>query len=228
MRRILIGLSGAIAMLLGTVNAFANDGFGIGVRLGHVNLDATGSEVEGGESTSKSINRSFPMGSIFAEFTKGAFTIGIDHVPFKANVSGSTLTRTDTETSGAHGATIVATSVTQNQAAQARILDHNTYYVEMGSKAYVKAGYTKITVETQESLGTGSTYGDADLNGILVGLGVKGDWGNHGFYKIEGTYTDYDTLNVTSGVARAGVSTNNKISADLDTVAANILMGYKF
>ena len=96
------------------------------------------------------------------------------------------------------------------------------------SKIYAKVGYVSVTVETQESLGTGSTYGNVDLDGFVYGLGIKGDWDSGAFAKLEAVMTDYDSLNVTSGVARAGVSTNNKITADLDTTAINLSMGYKF
>ena len=229
MKKVLIGLSvGASLLLAGAVNVFAGDGLGIGVTLSNVSLDASGTETEGGETNSKSLSRTFQMGSLFAEFTKGPFTVGINHVPFKANVSDTTLTRTDTETSGAYGATAAETSLTQLQAAQARILDHNTVYAELGSKIYAKVGYVSVTVETQESLGTGSTYGNVDLDGFVYGLGIKGDWDSGAFAKLEAVMTDYDSLDVTSGVARAGVSTNNKITADLDTTAINLSMGYKF
>ena len=37
--------------------------------------------------------------------------------------------------------------------------------------------------------------------------------------RLELAYTDYDSINLTSTVARTGVTTNNKISADLDTLS---------
>ena len=36
------------------------------------------------------------------------------------------------------------------------------------------------------------------------------------------TYTDYEDISLTSSVARTGVTTNNKIDADLDTVALRV------
>ena len=86
----------------------------------------------------------------------------------------------------------------------------------------------QVTVNTQESLGTGSAYGNIDLDGTLLGVGLKGDWGDNLFYKLEGTYTDYDTLNLTSTQARTGVSTNNKIKADLDVTQIKLGLGMKF
>ena len=37
--------------------------------------------------------------------------------------------------------------------------------------------------------------------------------------RLELVFTDYDDFSLTSSVARTGVTTNNKISADLDTLA---------
>jgi hypothetical protein len=37
--------------------------------------------------------------------------------------------------------------------------------------------------------------------------------------RFELVYTDYENVSLTSTVARTGVTTNNKIEADLDTLA---------
>ena len=52
------------------------------------------------------------------------------------------------------------------------------------------------------------------MYGGVIGLGAKSD--NHRFELV---YTDYEDISLTSSTARAGVSPNNKIDADLDTVA---------
>ena len=38
-------------------------------------------------------------------------------------------------------------------------------------------------------------------------------------HRFEVVYTDYEDISLTSTVARTGVTNNNKIEADLDTVA---------
>ena len=40
-----------------------------------------------------------------------------------------------------------------------------------------------------------------------------------GNQRFELIYTDYEDISLTSSVARTGVTTNNKIEADLDTIA---------
>ena len=52
------------------------------------------------------------------------------------------------------------------------------------------------------------------VDGGVGGIGT-GD-GNH---RVELVYKDYEDMSITSGGARTGVSTNNKIEADLDTLA---------
>ena len=232
MKKILISLSAGAALLFGTVSAFSADGLGIGVALSGARISATGTETEGtmtaaGEVNATGVKNNTAIGSIFAEYTKGWLTVGLDYVPVDADVSDKTKTRNDTETSTTASQT-AETSTARTQSAQAQISDHLTAYVEVGSAAYLKAGYVQVTVDTQESLGTGSTYGNADLDGVLLGVGYKGDWGSNAFYKLEGTYTNYDSLSITSGVARTGVTTNNKITADLDVSQIKLGVGFRF
>ncbi len=231
MKKILISLSAGAALLFGTVSAFSADGIGIGVALSGARISASGTEVETGSQTAEThgaaVKNNTAIGSIFAEYTKGWLTVGLDYVPVDADVSDKTKTRNDTETSTTASPT-AETSTARTQSAQAQISDHLTAYVEVGSAAYLKAGYVQVTVDTQESLGTGSTYGNADLDGVLLGVGYKGDWGSNAFYKLEGTYTNYDSLSITSGVARTGVTTNNKITADLDVSQIKLGVGFRF
>ena len=231
MRKILIGLSAGAALLFGTVSTFAADGLGVGVALSAAGISTSGSETETGsqsaETTNASVSNRVLIGSVFAEYTKGLFTVGIDYVPFDADVSSATHTRTDVETSTTASQT-TETTTSRTQTAAAEITGHTTAYIEVGNNVYLKAGYAQVTVNTKESLGTGSSYGNADLNGTLVGAGFRGGGDSGLYYKLEGTYTDYDTLNLTSTVARTGVTTNNTIKADLDVTQLKLGLGYRF
>ena len=83
--------------------------------------------------------------------------------------------------------------------------------------AYFKGGVANVTLNTDESLGTGSKYGNTDIMGLVVGFGIEsGNW------RTEVAYTDYEDISLTSSVARSGVTTNNKIDADLDTLALRV------
>ena len=50
--------------------------------------------------------------------------------------------------------------------------------------------------------------------GGVFGFGIT-----DGSSRFEFAYTDYEDISITSGVARTGVSPNNKIDADLDTIS---------
>ncbi len=214
MKKMILALFAAFSLVF-SGGAMAETNFGVSAQI--VSLEASGTETEGGETNSKDISHVFPVGSVFAEMAGERFTVGLDWIPFDADVSSKTHKRTDTETSVT--GTAAATSTSRTQTAQAQIQNHLTLYGEMmlGDTYYAKAGYIHVTVDAQESLGTGSKYGSADINGVLIGAGVR-----NGNIKMEVTYTDYDNVSLTSSVARTGVSTNNKVTADLDATAFKI------
>ena len=87
---------------------------------------------------------------------------------------------------------------------------------------YFHLGYASVDVNTNESLDTGSKYGNASINGMQYGFGLQ----MTDNIRFEAAYTDYDDVSITSSVARTGVSTNNKISADLDTT--QVKLSYHF
>ena len=181
-------------------------------------IDATGTETEGGEKNNGDADNIVVIPSVFAEYAfSDTVSIGLDYIPFKADVSDRTEKRSDTETSVTGTATTTSTSRTQS--AQAELENHVTLYANyyLGNGAYFKGGVANVTLNTDESLGTGSKYGNVDIMGYVVGFGVEsGNW------RTELTYTDYEDISLTSSVARTGVTTNNKIDADLDAVALRV------
>ena len=186
-----------------------------GVSLAVTEINASGSEVEGGETTSADVDNTVAIPSIFVEYAySDQISIGLDYIPLSADVSKNTKTRKDTETSVS--GTADGTSTARTNKAQAEIENHTTLYVNYGltDSIYLKGGVAFVTFNTLESLGTGSKYGNEDVYGGVIGLGAKSD--NHRFELV---YTDYEDISLTSSTARAGVSPNNKIDADLDTVA---------
>ena len=62
---------------------------------------------------------------------------------------------------------------------------------------YVKAGIASVDVITNESLGTGSTYGNASLDGTVLGIGTEMDMGGF-FVRAEGSYTEFDGTSLSS------------------------------
>ena len=181
-------------------------------------IEADGTETEGGEKNNGDAENIVVIPSLFAEYAySDTISLGIDYIPLKADVSDKTKKRTDTETSVT--GTTTTTSTSRSQSAQAELENHITLYANynLDNGLYLKGGVAHVTLNTEESLGTGSKYGNEDILGYLVGFGIEsGNW------RTELTYTDYEDISLTSSVARTGVTTNNKIDADLDTVALRV------
>ena len=93
---------------------------------------------------------------------------------------------------------------------------------------FVKAGRTSTTVNTKEVLSTGSTYGNADIDGTVLGLGMNKNNDNGTFIRLSGEVTDYSDINLTSGVADAVTGTTNTINASVDTIAVKLSVGKAF
>ncbi len=211
-------------------SSYALAEYAIGISGAIADIEASGTETEGGETTSADVDNQAAVFSVFVEYTGivDGLTLGLDYVPVSADVSDSVKSRTDTETSVTDTATETTTSRTQN--AQAEIKDHMTLYAQydlMGSGMYLKLGYVQVDLNTTESLGTGSKYGNETLDGIYYGIGAQSDVGA-GFMRLELAAIDYDDISLSSSVARAGVTTNNKIDADLDVTMFKASYGYKF
>jgi hypothetical protein len=158
-------------------------------------------------------------GSIFIEKTLGQYLlVGIDYVPSALETETSETIVND------KGATDASTKKTNK--VQVDFEDLTTYYVGLNlgdSGAYVKAGIVTVDVITNESLGTGSTYGNTDLDGTLIGLGYNRDFDNGMFVRAEGAYTEFDGASVTSS------TTVNKITLNsLDGVTGKISIGKSF
>ena len=206
----------AITMLAFSSASYAEMKYGVSGALTFI--DASGTETEGGEKNSDDAENIVAIPSIFAEYAfSDTISVGLDYIPLKADVSDKTKKRTDTETSVTGTATTTSTSRTQS--AQAELENHVTlyanYYLDNG--VYLKGGVANVTLNTDESLGTGSKYGNEDILGYVVGFGVdSGNW------RTELAFTDYEDISLSSSVARTGVTTNNKIDADLDTLALRV------
>ena len=201
---------------LSFTKVFAVD-YTLGISGAILQLEADGSETETGrvsaETTPASVTNTFATGSIFAEAKFGQLAFGIDYIPMDADVSDKTHTRTDLETSVTGDDDETSTSRTQTAAAE--LSDHITLYANyyLNDAIYLHLGYASVDVETNESLDTGSKYGNVNIDGIQYGLGIQ----MTDNLRLEANYTDYDDVKITSSVARTDVDTNNTVSADLDT-----------
>tara|TARA_B100000941_G_C28421634_1_gene509147 strand:+ start:86 stop:745 length:660 start_codon:yes stop_codon:yes gene_type:complete len=204
------------AILIWTTNVKSEVTFGVSAGLTQISAD--GSETEGGEKTNKSVDSVAVIPSLFAEYAfTDSISLGLDIIPMSADVSDQTHSRTDVERSVT--GTTTETSTSRTQKADAELKNHITVYgtYMLSDTVYLKGGIASVTLETNESLGTGSKYGNEDIYGTVIGFG-----GQNGNIRFEITYTDYEDISLTSSVARTGVTTNNKIEADLDALALRV------
>lgn len=210
MKKLLVLLTTTFMLLSGIAHADLK----YGLSLAYTQIEADGTETEGGEKNSASVDNDVFIPSLFIEAAGDRFAVGLDYIPFDADVSNKTKKRTDTETSVT--GTTTSTTTSRTQQAQASLEDHFTLYGHMNltDSMYLKAGVVQVSLITEDSLDTGSKYGNKDIDGITYGIGFT-----DGNSRMEIAYTDYEDFSISSSVARTGVSTNNSISADLDTLS---------
>ena len=185
--------------------------FTFGVSASYLMVDGTGTETTrtSNEKNNGSASNEVGIGSIFVENNFGSFSLGIDYIPFKADVSNKVKSRSETDNTASGN-----TSVTNK--AQAELSNHITVYAlyPFANGMFVKAGVAQVDVATKESLGTGETYGDDTIYGGQIGLGFGND-----NWRLALEYTDYETISLTG-------TGSNKVDADLDTTA--VKLSYNF
>ena len=160
-------------------------------------------------------------GSVFLEATMNdRFMVGIDYVP-AALETDTTETAKDDKGVGAVTATIVTNKI------QVDFEHLTTLYVGamLNDNFYIKAGVTTVDVITNESLGTGASYGNAELDGNMFGIGYHNALDNGVFFRFEGNYMNFNghTVNAT------GTGADNKIELrNLDGVSGKLSVGKTF
>ena len=149
-------------------------------------------------------------GAIFAEFSipsVDGLSIGLEYVPFEAKI------RLDRKESG--------TGATVDQ--------YKTLYVQYMAAAgsgsvYGKIGYSEVDAVTNEKLATGGSYGNATLEGYVIGLGYNRDLDSGAFVRVEANYMDFDGVTLTNTA-----DSTKSVSADgFDGYGARISVGKSF
>lgn len=226
-----------IALFAFSTSSYA--GMSVGISGSYINVEADGEEKDqlADASVQKAnVSADTLIGSVYAEYifndnsllNLAGFTIGAEYVPGTADVSSKTKKRTDTELSKSGTAT--TTSASREFSANAEIENFGIAYVEMPiySSLYVRLGYAQIDVNTQEKAsGNGGTYPNVTLGGLNYGVGLKNKINDNILVKLSFEATDFETLGVSS-TGNSANSTVNSVSAELDTWAAKIALGYEF
>ena len=197
----------------------------IGIAAGFTSVNATGTETlkDTAVKSDSDAGANAIIPSIFVELaTDNGFGLGLEHVPGSTDVNSKVRSRTlDHAGTGTDSGT---------NKASAEIDGLTSIYVikTFGSGFFVKAGQTTTTVNTKETLSSGSTYKNVDVDGMVLGLGINKTTDTGFFYRVSGEYTDYDSIKLTSEVADAVSGTRNTVSADVDTVAFKLAIGKAF
>jgi hypothetical protein len=151
-----------------------------------VNADATkNANAEGDEAEGL-----FGLGSIFAEVTLDEkFVLGLDYVPHAVE-SNQVSNRQYNNISGTF----------LDNTAEVHIDEITTFYASyyFNENFYGKAGVMKADVITREVLGTGGVYPNAEIDGIVLGLGYEKDLNSGLFVRLEGSYIDLDGVTVVN------------------------------
>jgi hypothetical protein len=245
MRKLTLTTLASIFLVASTVTASYAGTYGIGIQGAITTIKASGSETGTVNGSDVETNRAADVSNdvvipgIYAEYTTdldyvGSLTLGLEMVPGSADVSNSVLTRTDTETSVS--GTAAAVSNQREFKAQAEVENYNTIYAEIpfplfdlsDNGAYVRLGFSQIDLNTTETAsGNGGSYGNTSVDGINYGIGFKNNMTDNFVMKVSYEATDFDSINLTS-TGNSADSGTNSISANLDTWAIKVAMGYEF
>ena len=191
-----------------------------GVSVSSGVYEASGTETSGTESEKATAREhaQFTYPSIFLEYNLGRVSFGLDVIP------GTVTTEEQARTDNGVGDTGITTGndIITNKAS-VRLSRHVSLYALvpiMDTGAFARIAVMRVDVETKESLGTGSTYPDTNMEGASLSLGYQHDT-DAVFVRAEVGYSDYEGITVTS-------STSNKVDVDVDGAWARISIGRTF
>ena len=190
------------------------------------NADET--QKDSGKKSSEEVIAAFNYGSGFAEvaFDEAyGITLGMEYTPESIKIDKATRTIQPNRTHAD------AAQDSGDQVIKANVEDLVTLYVAvpiMDSGLYAKVGYIQASLQTKETLATGSTYKDVDLAGMEYGVGYMGDITDMVFFKVEGMFIDFDDIAASGSEAGGTAGSVNKITAELGGIAAKASIGVRF
>ena len=214
---------------------FANISFAdLGIKIGtsaQVGLaDVGGSESENGSIQKRSEEVPFGTYSFFIEKDLnflpgplGRLGVGYDYVPHNLATGTAENIREDSK----NGDVVNNQTRTMVNKVKADVDNIDTLYVTLRITdwLYAKAGSVSMDVVTKEDLETGSAYGNASLDGNMMGIGIhKVATDGRMFFRVEGNWMDIDGITLTSTT-----NTANKVTLDaIDTASLKASIGIQF
>ena len=133
----------------------------------------------------------------------GNLRVGLSYVPYALESETSTSFRAEGEIgdvkSGEGAGSQYTPKAAFTQKVQVDIEDLMTYYLSYHvNNFYVKAGVIEADLITNETLESGSVYGDASLEGTFYGIGFDKNLSDGIFVRGELGQTDFDSIKLTS------------------------------
>ena len=223
MKKTLIGL---VISMFWIVSASADVGARLGVTGNAALYAATATELDTGshgttsdfdESQTQSGYLGLMYGSVFAEVGFGPMFVGVDYMPGSIDTEESTTTVGDKTTSA------TSSQVTNKVKVEFEGLTNFYAGVRILDSFFIKAGTLSVDLNTKETLGTGSTYGNTTVDGTMMAVGMDKVMDNGMFVRVEGQYSEFDSASLVSS------SGSQKITMDsLDGVVAKLSIGKAF
>ena len=222
----------AALMLLGSFSvASAGPGINIGVSSQLGVFEAKAEESINGvrKDTGEAVGV-FGYSSFFIEKTLGSrVRIGYDYVPETIESESFTEVRHDAHPT-ANGGKVSGGLVTKSQTGKVKFEDISTIYlsVHLTEGLYAKYGAMQIEVITDETLETGSKYGNATLDGQVMGLGYHKQTDSGLFFRVEGTVMEIDGHTFTSSVVDTSHTANQIKLDEFNGASAKLSIGKAF
>jgi opacity protein-like surface antigen len=224
------------ALLLTSISSAAlADNWNVGASVSYANIDGTAQDTQttgAGATVAQTRGATdgdakFPFGSIFVEYANTAnkdvdVIIGLDYVPFKTEIDSKSFSDTSLE-AGSTSSTSGTRSAKLQLENYATLYLQPTYKISGTTAVYGKVGYIHGDVKISGSnTATSSTINAKDtLNGYTVGLGIQHNIDKNLFVRLEGNYTDHDTVTATD-------SKGTKFTANSEMYAGKLSIGYSF
>jgi hypothetical protein len=215
-----VGVSGTLGMMDAEGKETISGSTNAGVTWGETAAAARAATATAATTQNDTEDLVIGYGSIWAESHLGSnIRAGISFVPYALE--------SETTENVRHDACSHTSSCTQTtNKVQVDLVNLAQLYVSYHTdNFFVKAGVMTADIETDESLATGSSYGDASLEGTFVGAGVERDFGTEMFIRSEIAITKFDDIKLT------GTGTDNTTTidvTDLGGVNATVSVGKTF
>jgi len=223
MKKLLLSV---VFSVLYVTSASADMGVNVGVS-GNAGIFAASATESFSDNSATSTNQngsehgSAGWASVFIEKSIGErLMIGLDYVPTALETDTTETAKSDKRTASSDAITASTNKI------QIDFEDLTTVYLGamLTENFYAKVGVMHVDVVTNESLGTGSTYGNVELDGTMFGMGYHASNDNGTFFRFEGNYLSFDGNTVTSGTdSEKSIKLKN-----LDGVSGKISIGKTF